>query len=103
MNESKKSSTVSGDNNVNTAFVLAELHMQNELLFAIANKDAKNKPIPDAESITRLYHFFLEVLKDGANIDSRYHLPLQEYVRRDGTGEDTTLLENLEARDSSTA
>jgi|GEM_PF-6313679 len=101
MNDSQKTPSISSDSNVNTAFVLAELHMQNELLFAMMNKNAKYKPVPDIESIMRLYHFFLPVLNDGACIDSNYHLPLREYTRLDGTHEGTTLLENLEAKDYS--
>jgi hypothetical protein len=86
--------------NANTAFILAELHMQNELLYALLNKEAKNKPVPDAESIMRLYHFFLPILNDPVNKDEIYQLPLRQYIRYDGTSEDTTLLENLEARDA---
>jgi hypothetical protein len=86
--------------NANTAFVLAELHMQNELLYALVNKDAKNKPIPNSESIMRLYHFYLQILNDPANTDGSYQLPLRQYIRADKTHDNMTLLENLEARDA---
>jgi hypothetical protein len=84
------------DSCVNTAFLLAELHTQNELLYALVNKGAKNSPVPDRETITSLYHFFLSVLRDPAT-DRNSDLPVRAHTREDGTCDDMTLLEDIRA------
>jgi hypothetical protein len=84
-----------GDLNQSTAFILAELHLQNELLYSASNKGAKNNPVPDQETLTSLVSLFRRVLDDPANRDNSFGFPLREYIREDGTHDGMTLLENL--------
>jgi hypothetical protein len=86
-----------GTTNINTALLLAELHIQNELLYALLNKDAKNNPVPDKESIRSLYRFYRSALDDPASTDTKYPLPLRDYIRPDNTSDDMTLLEDIQA------
>jgi hypothetical protein len=83
-----------GDLNQTAAFILAELHLQNGLLYSASNKDAKNNPIPDKETIASLVNFFRRVLDDPANRDDPTEFPLRSYIREDGSHAET-LLENL--------
>jgi hypothetical protein len=89
-----------GDTNFQTACVLAELHMQNELLYGLLNKNTKSNPIPDQDSIGSLISFFFAYLNDPASKDMPECLPLRHSIRANGTHDNVTLLEDLAARDA---
>jgi hypothetical protein len=89
-----------GDTNFQTACVLAEMHMQNELLYALLAKKAKNSPVPSQDDLNNLITFFLDYLDDPLSRDKPCNLPLRQYIRADGTHDNVTLLENLRAREA---
>jgi hypothetical protein len=85
-----------GDLNQTAAFLLAELHLQNELLYSALNKGAKNSPTPDNETISTLISLFRRALDDPASREDLFQFPLRSYIREDGS-HCVTLLENLRA------
>jgi hypothetical protein len=83
-----------GDLNQTTAFILAELQMQNEQMYSASIEDAQFDPVPDKEHLAMLINFFRRVLDDPATRDNDFSFPLRSYIREDGT-HTGTLLEDL--------
>jgi hypothetical protein len=83
-----------GDLNQIAAFFLAELHLQNELLYSAGNKGAKDAPIPDNETLSMLVNFFRRTLDDPVNRDDPFAFHLRGFVLENGRRCET-LLENL--------
>jgi hypothetical protein len=88
-----------GDLNQAAAFFLAELHLQNELLYSASNKGTKNNPVPDKETLACLVNLFRRVLDDPAHRDNPFSFPLRSHIREDGTHDGMTLLEDLQEED----
>jgi hypothetical protein len=86
-----------GDLNQTAAFLLAELHLQNELLYSAINKGAKNNPVPDKETLVDLVNLFRQVLDDPASREELFQFPVRSYVLENGH-QCETLLENLQAK-----